>query len=163
MTGSTRKQGKQSLDALDLRFQPGHLLRRAQQRAVDLFIQAVGEHGLRPPQFAALLSVYQNPRISQVRLVALTGIDRSTLADLVDRLVSRGLIERRRYDGDQRVNALSITPAGQAALEACLSAVEAVQARILEPIAPERRASLLEALALIGDLPQENGSGGAAR
>jgi DNA-binding MarR family transcriptional regulator len=144
------------VDTLDLRRTPGHLLRRAQQRAVDLFVQAVGENGLRPPQFAALVTVHQNPGLNQTHLVDKTGIDRSTVADMIERLAARGYIARKRDAADQRVNTLWITPAGIAALESCVAAALSAQEAILAPVPPEKRAALLEALALLAELPPEN-------
>ena len=89
-TGTARtKQPPRLIDTMDIRHTAGHLLRRAQQRAVDLFVQAVGENGLRPPQFAVLMTVYQNPGLNQTHLVDKTGIDRSTIADMIDRMVAR--------------------------------------------------------------------------
>src|SRR5262249_62030882 len=111
-SGTARpKPAPRAIDLVDLRRTPGHLLRRAQQRAVDLFVQAVGENGLRPPQFAVLVSVYQNPGLNQTDLVGKTGIDRSTNADMMDRIVPRGYIERRRAAADERVNTLRATSA----------------------------------------------------
>lgn len=141
------------VDTVDIRDTPGHLLRRAQQRAVDIFVQAVGENGLRPPQFAALITIHQNPGLNQTRLVEMTGIDRSTVADIVDRLVARGYLERRRDAGDQRMNTLWTTPQGLAALESCIAATMAAQQRILAPVPPERRAAAMEILTLLADLP----------
>jgi DNA-binding MarR family transcriptional regulator len=152
--GYPRAAGR-GIDRLDLRAAPGHLLRRAQQRAVDLFVQAVGENGLRPPQFAALLTIHQNPGLNQTQLVRRTGIDRSTVADMIDRLAARGLIERRRASADQRVNTLWITAAGTATLEACHEAVDAAQARILAPVPPEKRAAAIEVLTLLAELPDD--------
>ncbi len=141
---------------IDIARTPGHLLRRAQQRAVDLFVQAVGENGLRPPQFAVLVTVYQNPGLNQTHLVDRTGIDRSTIAEMIDRMVARGYVERKRDAADQRVNTLWATAAGIAALEACVDAAMAAQDRILAPVPPEKRAALLEALALLAELPQND-------
>lgn len=141
---------------IDIARTPGHLLRRAQQRAVDLFVQAVGENGLRPPQFAVLVTVYQNPGLNQTHLVDRTGIDRSTIAEMIDRMVARGYVERKRDAADQRVNTLWATAAGIAALEACVDAAMAAQDRILAPVPPEKRAALLEALALLAELPQDD-------
>lgn len=142
-----------AIDLIDIARTPGHLLRRAQQRAVDLFVQAVGENGLRPPQFAVLVTVYQNPGLNQTHLVDRTGIDRSTIAEMIDRMVARGYIERKRDAADQRVNTLWATNAGIAALEACVDAALAVQDKILAPVPPERRTALLKALALLAELP----------
>jgi DNA-binding MarR family transcriptional regulator len=38
--------------------------------------------------------------------------DASNVTGIVDRLEARGLVERRAYEGDRRVKALTITPAG---------------------------------------------------
>ena len=84
-----------------------------------------------------------------------TGIDRSTIAEMIDRLVARGYIERKRDTGDQRVNTLWATVAGVAALEACVDAAMAAQEEILAPVPPEKRAALLEALVLLAELPPD--------
>ena len=155
-SGTARaKPAPRLIDTVDIRRTAGHLLRRAQQRAVDLFVQAVGENGLRPPQFAVLVTVYQNPGLNQTHLVDKTGIDRSTVADMIDRLVARGYLERKRDTGDQRVNTLWSTPAGIAALESCIEAALSIQETILAPVPPEKRAALLEALELLADLPPD--------
>src|SRR5689334_1359570 len=131
-SGTARaKAAPRAIDLIDIRRTPGHLLRRAQQRAIDLFVQAVGENGLRPPRFAVLTTDYQTPGLNQTQLVDKTGIDRSTVADRIDRMVARGYIERKRDAADQRVNTLWATGAGIAALEACVDAAMAVQDEIL--------------------------------
>ena len=141
------------IDGIALHETPGHLLRRAQQRAVDLFVQAVGERGLRPPQFALLLAAWQNPEANQSELVRITGIDRSTAADMITRLAGRGLIRRVRTEADGRANRLSVTAEGVAALEAAADRVERAQERIVAPIPAGQRAQFLRNLARIADLP----------
>lgn len=137
----------------DLHGAVGHLLRRSQQRAVDLFVEEVGDDGPTPRQFAVLLSVHQNPGINQTDLVRMTGIDRSTLTEILRRLGRRGLVGRERRQADRRTNALHLTARGQGAMEAAIDAVERAQERILEPIpVAERRAAMrvLERLAGLG-------------
>ena len=141
------------IDGIALHETPGHLLRRAQQRAVDLFVQAVGEQGLRPPQFALLLAAYQNPQANQSELVRLTGIDRSTAADMITRLAGRGLIRRVRTEADGRANRLSVTAMGVAAVEAAADRVERAQENIVAPIPAGQRAQFLKNLSRIADLP----------
>ena len=120
---------------------------------VDLFVQAVGEQGLRPPQFALLLAAYQNPQANQSELVRLTGIDRSTAADMITRLAGRGLIRRVRTEADGRANRLSVTAMGVAALEAAADRVERAQENIVGPIPAGQRAQFLKNLSRIADLP----------
>lgn len=144
----------------DLHAAVGHLLRRSQQRAVDLFVDEVGEAGPTPRQFAVLLSVHQNPGVNQTDLVRLTGIDRSTLTEILRRLGRRDLVRRERQRQDRRTNALHLTEAGRAAMVSALDAVERAQQRILEPVPAAERAAamrLLERLAGLGGEPKEAG------
>ena len=50
---------------------------------------------------------------SQTELVKITGIDRSTLADLVARLMAQGYVQRRRTKEDARTNSVRLTPHGK--------------------------------------------------
>ena len=100
-----------SLDASAL-----HLLHRAGQCAEVLFTNETGKADLTPRQYAILASVSQNPDVSQTGLVEQTGVDRSTLADIVRRLVKKGLLQRKRTRRDARMYAVRLTQKGQAAL-----------------------------------------------
>ncbi len=149
-------------DSYDLRGAPGHLIRRCQQRAVELFVGEVGETGPTPRQFAILLSVRQNPGINQTDLVHLTGIDRSTLTEILRRMAARGWLRRDRLPADQRTNALHLTPAGEDILNTAFTAAERAQARILAPVAPAERAAVLRHLGRLAGLdeaPVKTGDG----
>ena len=136
----------------DLHGAVGHLLRRSQQRAVDLFVEEVGENGPTPRQFAVLLSVHQNPGVSQTDLVRMTGIDRSTLTEILRRLGRRGLIRRERQAEDRRTNALHLTADGLTAMEAAIDAVERAQQRILAPIPAGERCAAMRVLEKLAGL-----------
>jgi DNA-binding MarR family transcriptional regulator len=144
---------KKSSQSAALNLMPGHLLRRCQQRAVDLFTAEFGETGPTPRQFALLLCIRQNPGATQIELVRLSGIDRSTLAEMLRRLLKRGLVARQRTDGDKRANALRLTPGGEAMLVRAIPIVADVQERILAPIPRGQRRGLIRLLSLIADLP----------
>jgi len=132
---------------------PGHLLRRCQQRAVEIFMQEIGSARLTPRQFALLLTLARRPGISQTALVEETGIDRSTVGEMIDRLVKRGLVRRKRSGRDQRANTVAILPAGVALLRESLPAVERAQARIMMPLPPQSRAQFMSALRLMAGDP----------
>ena len=89
-----------------------HLLHRAGQCAEVLFTNEAGKTDLTPRQYAILASVHQQPDISQTGLVEQTGVDRSTLADIVRRLVKKGLLQRKRTRRDARMYAVRLTPEG---------------------------------------------------
>ena len=61
---------------------------------------------------AVLSTVAQHEGLSQTDLVRLTGIDRSTLADVVQRLLRRGIIQRERTMQDGRTYAVSLSRKG---------------------------------------------------
>jgi|TARA_B110000196_G_C21044940_1_gene614348 DNA-binding MarR family transcriptional regulator len=140
----------QKLQAFTLRNAPGHLIRRCQQRAVDLFVEEVGESGPNTRQFAVLINVFQNPGMSQTALVEASGIDRSTLTEVLKRMIDRGMISKARAREDQRTNALFLTGAGVSVLKSTFEAAERAQLRILKPLSVVDRSvamSILEALA----------------
>lgn len=147
---------------------PGHLLRRAQQYAVDVYAREVGADGLTPRQFAVLVTVEQNEGLSQTDLVRLTGIDRSTLADMISRLIKRGLLTRKRTESDQRANAVRITASGLRALKAALPGVRRAEAHVLDPLPAGQRRSFLNALAIMASaadaqLEESEAEAGATR
>ncbi len=125
---------------------PGHLLRRAEQRAMNIYMQEVGSKGPTPRQFVVLTAVAANEGISQTDLVAATGIDRSTLADMISRMIKNGHLSRNRTKDDQRVNAVKLTAAGRRVLKAAEPKVKAAEKRVVQPLPAAKRAALLEAL-----------------
>src|SRR3954469_14512859 len=59
---------------------------------------------------------------SQRELAARLNVSEPVVVEMVDALEARGLVERRRDPADRRSNALTVTAAGQAALERATSA-----------------------------------------
>ena len=115
------------------------LLHRACQRADELFGSFTEGFDLTPRQFAVLQSVQQHENINQMGIVADTGIDRSTLAELAARLVQKGLLSRRRTPQDARSYAVRLTPEGQAVLKAASEKVASVNRELLAALPVEQR------------------------
>lgn len=128
-----------------------HLLHRAGQCADDLFASHIGITDITPRQFAVLkaLSISEDP--SQSALVEKTGIDRSTMADIIRRLVGKSLVQRRRTRRDARMYAVRLTEKGKAALETAEPAVRQTDDRILSAIPAAQREQFLRALTKIVD------------
>jgi DNA-binding MarR family transcriptional regulator len=139
------KAGGAGLDYL-LAEQPGHLLRRCQQRAVDIFMDEVAPNRITPRQYAILVTLSRQPGLTQTELVGVTGIDRSTVGEMIDRLVRRGFVRRQKSGSDQRANTLVLLPAGKAMLRSVRPAVDRAQVRIMEPLPPALRRDVLEGL-----------------
>ncbi len=126
-----------------------HLLHRVLQSASDLFAEEMGPGGLTPRQFAVLVTVAQNEGESQTNLVRLTGIDRSTLADIIRRMLKKGLLARRRTKQDARAYAVRLTQTGLDALEAAAPAANLADQRILGAFDEGQRREFLAMLNLI--------------
>lgn len=131
-----------------LRRSPIHLLHRAGQCAADLF-QGVMSGTVTPRQLAVLVTVADNEGLSQTGVVERTGIDRSTLADIVRRLAKRGLIQRRRSRGDARAYVLKLTEEGERSLKAAEPLARRVDARVLNALPGARREEFMTSLQAI--------------
>jgi DNA-binding MarR family transcriptional regulator len=123
-----------------------HLLHRAGQCAEVLFTNETAKAALTPRQYAVLVCVGQNPDISQTGLVEQTGVDRSTLADVVRRLVKKGLLQRKRTKQDARMYAVRLTAKGQNILTSVKPQATKVDQRILAELRADQRASFIDAL-----------------
>ena len=126
---------------------PSHLLHRVLQLALDIYAEESGSGGVTQRQYAVLAAVAENEGVTQTGLVRATGIDRSTLADMVARMITKGHLERQRSDQDARANTVSLTPAGAAVLEDSRPKVAMADARILALLKPSKREGFLELLA----------------
>jgi DNA-binding MarR family transcriptional regulator len=116
-----------------------HLLHRAGQLAEDIFSRSIGDLGITARQYVVLSVVEGLDDPSQTTLSEISGIDRSTLADIVRRLVERGLLMRRRTLIDARMYAVRITPQGKSVLEKAGPIAQEVDAALLTSLtAPER-------------------------
>jgi DNA-binding MarR family transcriptional regulator len=123
-----------------------HLLHRAGQRADGLFAQHLGSEDLTPRQFMVLQAVDENEGLSQADIMAATGIDRSSVTDLVRRLVKQGLLRRRRQRRDTRLYAVRLTPEGRKALTAGTPAAAAAEADLMGAVLPGQRQEFLRIL-----------------
>ena len=133
----------------DLERSAMHLLHRAGQCATDIFSSEARISGLTPRQFAVLMVVADEEGLTQTDLVERTGIDRSTLADIVGRLLGRGLIQRRRAKDDARAYAIKLTPQGAKTLREAQPGATATDQKLLASLPPAKRQEFLESLNLI--------------
>lgn len=126
-----------------------HLLHRAGQCAGDIFHSEMASGDLTPRQFAVLVAVSQNEGLSQTSLVRMTGIDRSTLADIVRRMLRKNLLQRRRTKDDARAYSVKLTDEGWATLREYEPKVDRVDETVLSVLPEESRKRFLEELLLI--------------
>jgi MarR family transcriptional regulator, lower aerobic nicotinate degradation pathway regulator len=134
---------------------PGYLFRRMQQIAVSIFIEECRACDLTPVQYAALVAIHTHPGIDATRLSAVIAFDRSTLGNVIERLQTKALIERKPSRGDKRIKLLYLTRAGAALLREIMPSVGRAQARMLQPLKAADRKTLMVLLTQLVDLNNE--------
>lgn len=136
-----------------------HMLHRAQQAADEAFATAFSDTGLTPRQLAVLVIVSEREGTNQVGLVDATGIDRSTTADLVRRLMRKGYLARRRARHDARSNVLRLTDEGRALLASFRARAAEVDRMLLDALPEASRGLFIEALGRIASIGPGAGTG----
>jgi DNA-binding MarR family transcriptional regulator len=125
---------------------PSHLLHRALQLALDIYAEEIGAGSLTQRQYAVLSAVTAKEGCTQSDLVRATGIDRSTLAELVARLIGKGFLARERSTLDARANTVRLTPEGRATVQEAAPRVALADGRILGLMPAGKRDAFIKTL-----------------
>lgn len=126
--------------------QVGHLLRRAHQRATQIFLETFDEAGLTPTQWAALAKLAEVSSASQNALGRLTAMDPATIQGVIRRLEARGLTEREPDPDDRRRTRLRLSADGVVLVRRLTGTGFAVSDKTLAPLDETERARFLELL-----------------
>ena len=145
---SARKTGKDAGEPI--KFGPldqwvGFNLRLAQESSFEAFSHLSKEIGENPGRFATLTLIGCNPGISQTTLSHASGRDKSSMTPVLEDLVRRGLVARRRTDKDRRAYRLSLTAEGERTL-ASLTKCAQRHERNLDRIIGKDRVRLIDIL-----------------
>ena len=98
-------------------------MRQAQDAALRAFVHHAAQRDFKPGRFAVLMLLHYNPGLSQTDLCREIARDKSTVTPLIQDLLRRGLIERRRSEADRRIATLTLTAPGETHLNALLQDV----------------------------------------
>src|SRR5829696_9120197 len=115
----------------------GPLLGRAHDRLRAQVDAVLAAHDLHARQLGALVVLASKGPMSQRRLGAMQGVDRTTTVAVLDALQARGLIERRRETHDRRVYTVHLTSDGRRALRRAGGEVLQAEQRFLATLGPE--------------------------
>jgi len=131
----------------------GSLVRRAQQRHLAVWQSEVSTE-ITSVQYAALEILHRAPGVNQRQLGDELDVDRSTIADLVARMVRNELIERSDDAVDKRSYVLFLTSTGKkqlATLRPRVEEVERILTAKLTPVETRELRRLLLALLPTGE------------
>jgi len=127
---------------------PTHLLHQAEQAAERLFASnAMGS--ITPRQLAVLVTVSENEDLNQTEVAERTGIHNASVAQIISRLVRKGLLQRRRSREDIRAKMLRLTDEGRRLLEAAEPMARNVDGLLLAVLPKAQRKPFLAALQAI--------------
>ncbi|SNT73418.1 MarR family winged helix-turn-helix transcriptional regulator [Paracoccus seriniphilus] len=129
--------GKSKYD--DLWGRPGYLVRRLHQIHIGLFAEACDGMDLTAVQYAMLSVLYSGEEFDQLSLSKAVGIDRTSGADVIKRLVRRGLATREPSEADRRAQVVRITEEGRVFVRQVRPLMEEAQDKFVSPLTKEER------------------------
>ena len=140
----------------------GYLVRRLHQIHNAIFVEECKQFGITPVQYGLLTALHYYPGSDQVNLGREVGIDRTNVADVLDRLSDRGLVRRERSQRDRRSMIAFLTPAGEEVHEQARACMMKAQERLLAPLAPPFHPAFLAVLTQLVEgnsqfVPSESG------
>lgn len=126
---------------------PAHLIRRAHQVSVAIFVEEAADFGVTPVQFAILNALIDEPGQDQVSLASRVAFDAATSGSVIGRLEAKGWVRRESDARDRRRKRLWITPEGQSVAAKMKRAAAATQQRLVAPLSESERTQLVNLLA----------------
>jgi DNA-binding MarR family transcriptional regulator len=142
--------------SFDLSSNVNYLLRRAHQRADDLFAEAMSGLDVTPRQATLLFIIGQNVGISLSGLTRVSGVDRGTISEMVPRMEQRGLLVQAKADDDGRAKALRLTLSGEALVRDVVARTEGLVDRVLSTLPHEYHELFIKMLKLLVGLEVES-------
>ena len=125
---------------------PGHLIRRAQQIAVAVFMEETAAFDVTPVQFAILNALIDDPGEDQITLSKNVAFDPATFGSVISRLESKGWVTRAADAADKRRKLFWVTELGEQVAISMKCAVVKAQAKILKPLHDLERVHLVDLL-----------------
>jgi DNA-binding MarR family transcriptional regulator len=106
---------------------------------------AFTELGITPRAYCVLFHALEKER-TQIQLAEISEMDKTTMVVTMDALEKAGLAERRPSSTDRRARIISVTPAGEKAVEQGGKIADRVHNEALGSLPAPERAALLSAL-----------------
>jgi DNA-binding MarR family transcriptional regulator len=129
-----------------------YLLGRAADRAHAMGEEDLAPLGITTREYSVLAVLADHSPLTQTRIAAILGLDRTTILKLGAALERKGLVERARDELDRRAYAVALTPAGDRLRGHAATLLHQCEARFLKPLAGDQRAQFHELLTRVIDL-----------
>ncbi len=136
----------EDIDAAELEMLIGYNARRAALAVIDLFLERMAVHELRPVDFSVLSLIVNNPGITSRQLCTALGILPPNLVGLVGGLERRDLVERHPHPRDGRALGLHPTPAGRKLMQSAHRTALEVDHQVAGALTAAERKTLISLL-----------------
>ncbi|HEX3431699.1 MAG TPA: MarR family transcriptional regulator [Rhizomicrobium sp.] len=110
------------------------------------FDQRARARGMTRAQWVILARVNASPGLSQNELASLLEVEPISVGRLIDRLESRGMVERRPDPTDRRIWRLHLLPGAEPVLEEISKARDVLGDELLQGVDPAVRTKMVDAL-----------------
>jgi DNA-binding MarR family transcriptional regulator len=127
------------------------LLRRAWYGLNQAFRRRIAHLQITPDQFTVLRTLLEHDGITQRELTHLISSDPNTVASLLERMETAGLLERKTHEKDRRANRLKVQGSGKAKYAAAREIAIELQKQVLRVLPEHKREEFLHDLALVAD------------
>ena len=129
------------------------LLRRCWFNLNQTFRRRIAHLGVTPDQFTVMRTLLEgNPRgMTQREMTDMMSSDANTIASLLERMETNGLIERKMHEQDRRANRISLKPTGKRKYEEAREIAVTLQMEVLAVLPQEKQEEFLKHLALVAD------------
>lgn len=132
-----------------------HLLHRANQCVGELFQAEMAGVDLTARQYIILLTLSRMEGASQQDIIDTTSIDRSTVSQVVQIMIRKGLLKRKRTREDARTYAITLTELGQSVLKTAEPIVNRVNQTFLAALPAARAEAFIDSLCMIVEANKE--------
>jgi DNA-binding MarR family transcriptional regulator len=136
---------------LPLWSRPGYLVRRLHQIHSALFAEECRAFNFTPVQYGLMTALLHYPGSDQATLGAEMGIDRTNVADVLERLAERGLVRRAKSERDRRMMQAYLTRKGETLTREMYGAMQRAQERLLAPLPEAERERFMAMLVTLID------------
>jgi MarR family transcriptional regulator, lower aerobic nicotinate degradation pathway regulator len=135
-----------------LRTRTAYLLGRAAQRANAMGERDLEPLGITPREYSVLEVLSEHSPLSQTRIAAILGLDRTTILKLGASLERKGLVVRERDEQDRRAYAIAPTAKGERARGQAFTLLIDCEERFLMPLAGDERSHLTDLLSRVVEM-----------
>jgi DNA-binding MarR family transcriptional regulator len=135
-----------------LRTRTAYLLTRAAARANAMGERDLEPLGITPREYSVLEVLAVHSPLSQTRIAAVLGLDRTTILKLGASLEQKKLVVRARDEHDRRAYAVALTKAGERTRAQAFTLLTDCEDRFLRPLAGRERAHLTDLLSRVVEI-----------